>query len=62
MDDILPASDFDPRDSALRPEFIQQVAEQQAEDIKAQIRELQDEAIALAKEIENLTGEAAPFN
>ena len=44
-----------------RPEFIQEIAEQQAEEIKVQIRELEDEAAALANEIENLTGEIAPF-
>ena len=39
-----------------RPEFIKELADQQAEDISAEIIELEAEALQLAEEIENLTG------
>jgi DNA polymerase-3 subunit epsilon len=41
-----------------KPEFIEQVAAQQAEDIAAEIAALEDEAERLQQEIEGLTGTA----
>ena len=39
-----------------RPEFIKELADQQAEDISAEIIEVEAKALRLAEEIENLIG------
>lgn len=44
-----------------RPDFMREVANQHAEAVGTQIAELEAEAAQLAEEIEQLTGEAAPF-
>jgi hypothetical protein len=44
--------------SEQKPEFIREIADQQAKDIEAEIVELEIEANQIAEEIENLTGTA----
>ena len=47
--------------SRKRPEFLQEIADQQAQEITAEIVELETEADQLAQEIESLTGSGDPF-
>jgi DNA polymerase-3 subunit epsilon len=48
--------------SRKRPAFVQEIADQQAEMIAAEIAELEVEAAQLAEEIEVLTGADDPFS
>ena len=43
------------------PDFLQSVADQQAEELAAEIAALETEAAQLAEEIESLTGVVDPF-
>lgn len=47
--------------SQASPDFLQEIAAQQAQQIAAEVAGLETEAERLAAEIENLTGSSAPF-